>query len=312
MFWRAHAFISARFLVFVGLLGTAGMARSTLLEFGWRPDSPDHRDYSLEHTTVVALLGKLKMRARKAADLPRRVDWRDYCGPVEDQQRLATSPAHACVALVQQFERRSSGRLIRLSRLFAHRAALRLSGSSAGSSLSLRSVLKAIVRCGAPPEELWPYDHLHMGHEPDPFAFSFHRDFDDVCFVRLDARKLAPTQVLAVARSFLAAGFPLAFGFPVCGTINREPEIPFPTSADRIVGGQAVTAVGYDDRLRIRSDRGALLVRNSWGPDWGEDGYGWLPYAYVTERLAIDFWTLLKPSWLKSGEFELPALSRTC
>jgi C1A family cysteine protease len=64
--------------------------------------------------------------------------------------------------------------------------------------------------------------------------------------------------------------------------------------------------VGYDDKLRIRSDKGALLVRNSWGADWGDGGYGWLPYEYVRQQLAVDFWTLLKPSWLKSGEFESP------
>jgi C1A family cysteine protease len=70
-----------------------------------------------------------------------------------------------------------------------------------------------------------------------------------------------------------------------------------------------VVAVGYDDSRRIRSDKGALLVRNSWGPDWGEAGYGWLPYSYVKRRLAMDFWTVLKPAWLRSGEFELPQVA---
>ena len=32
----------------------------------------------------------------------------------------------------------------------------------------------------------------------------------------------------------------------------------------------------------------------------------WEPYAYVEERLAQDFWTLLRPDWLDSGEFEQP------
>jgi C1A family cysteine protease len=64
-------------------------------------------------------------------------------------------------------------------------------------------------------------------------------------------------------------------------------------------------AVGYDDRW-LRGSRGALLVRSSWGPAWGEAGYGWLPYAYVEERLAIDFWTLVHDDWIASGEFDVP------
>lgn len=40
-----------------------------------------------------------------------------------------------------------------------------------------------------------------------------------------------------------------------------------------IVGTQALLIVGFDD------DRGAFKVRNSWGVDWGNDGYGWISYS---------------------------------
>lgn len=48
------------------------------------------------------------------------------------------------------------------------------------------------------------------------------------------------------------------------------------------------------------------LISPFWGEAWGESGYGWLPYAYVTAGLAIDFWTLVWPEWLASGEFQRP------
>jgi C1A family cysteine protease len=73
---------------------------------------------------------------------------------------------------------------------------------------------------------------------------------------------------------------------------------------DIVRGGQAAVAVGYDDMRVIRSTRGALLVRNSWGSGRGEAGYGWLPGAYVKEQLAVDFWTLVKGEWVETGEFE--------
>ena len=63
--------------------------------------------------------------------------------------------------------------------------------------------------------------------------------------------------------------------------------MPLPnTSSERLVGGHAVLAVGFDNAKQ------AFLVRNSWGKDWGLAGYFWMPYAYATSRQAADFWTI--------------------
>jgi len=86
--------------------------------------------------------------------------------------------------------------------------------------------------------------------------------------------------------------------------------IPYPSPGEKRHGGHAVLAVGYDNAIKIknaedgRETKGALLIKNSWGTSWGDRGYGWLPYEYVLNGLAVDWWSLLKNEWVDTGRFK--------
>ena len=70
-------------------------------------------------------------------------------------------------------------------------------------------------------------------------------------------------------------------------SVNKTGHVTLPSPTDKLEGGHAVMAVGYDDKNQW------FIIRNSWGTSWGIKGYFTLPYAYVTENsLADDFWTI--------------------
>jgi len=270
--------------------------------FGWQRDLPDLRDDRPKRREIRALLDGLPSQDA----LPPRVDWREFFAAPVDQGPLPTSTAHAVVGLVQYFERRATGRDLDPSRLFLHRTTRALLGHPPESDASLRATFKALVRLGTPPERFWPYDAAGLGREPSAFAFAAADRFDGLRYLRLGGLGKSKG-VLRSVRSFLAAGFACAFGVPVYTCLGEDEEMAYPTIFHSLRGGQALVAAGYDDQRRLAAGKGALLIRNSWGADWGDGGYGWMPYAYVEQRLAVDFWTLIRPAWLDPHEFYRPA-----
>jgi C1A family cysteine protease len=115
--------------------------------------------------------------------------------------------------------------------------------------------------------------------EPPGSLVGFGDELAGESYIRLDTRQLPGAEALRALKPFLAPGFPCACEFTVFSSALAEIDDPAPMAFDSVCGGQAVVAVGFDDGYRIRSTRGALLVRSASGPSWGNRGHGWLPYA---------------------------------
>jgi C1A family cysteine protease len=281
---------------------------------GWIPDLPDPRDYTYRHKRVLPLLHRLKRTSRKK--LPDSVDLRcddegEYFTPPVDQGPLNSSSACAAIGLVEYFERRVRGRTFEGSKLFLYKVTrnclqkwLRVTGDTGAD---LRTTLKVLVRFGVPPEEHWP-DHVERyDAEPSQFLYSLAKPFSGVRYFRLDEPNCAGHATWATVRSFLAAGFPIAFGLSVPTSLTAEANIPYRPQFDSIRGGQAAVAVGYkNNHFGARQD--ALLIRSSWGCKWGDHGYGLLPCTYVRNQLARDFWTIVDEQWLESNELSRPSI----
>lgn len=297
---------------------------------GWLRDYPDFRDYTIEHDTIApklqalgqtksikGMLSEIGVLAQKSI-LPSSVDLREWCSPIEDQQQLGSCTANAGVGLVEYFERRAWGKHLDASRLFLYKVTRNLLHLTGDTGAYLRSTMAAMALFGVPPEEYWTYTDKDpdFDNEPSAFCYAFAQSYQSINYYRLDPPETSPKELLNRIKQFLAGGIPVMFGFTVYDAIrqaNTTGKIPFPAPGERILGGHAIDAVGYDDTMKIKNTNkkgiettGAFLIRNSWGTEWGDGGYGWLPYEYVLRRLADDWWTLLKQEWIDTGEFGLP------
>ena len=121
---------------------------------------------------------------------------------------------------------------------------------------------------------------------------------EDIMVIPAKVKALKAVQYQRVAQNVnqmkgcLASGYPFVYGFTVYESfesknVAKTGVVPMPASGEKILGGHCVLAVGYDDSQQ------RFLARNSWGTDWGLQGYFTVPYAYLTDpNLSSDFWTI--------------------
>ena len=275
---------------------------------GWKRDLPDFRDYTIESNEIGTILDEsMPLRVARRV-LPRSVDLRQWCSPVEDQKELGSCSSQAGVGLMEYFQRRAFGKHLDMSRLFLYKVTRNLMGLTGDTGATLRATMKAMVKYGVPPESCWPYDISRFDEDPPVECFAFGQDFQAVKYYRLDSRRGSTSQTLRHVKKVLAAGLPVMFGFTVFSSIPGIDEgtgnIPMPQYGDSAEGGHAILACGFSDDHVIGEDKGALLIRNSWGP-WGENnsGYGYLPYSYVEDGLAVDFWSLVQAEFVGTDLF---------
>lgn len=243
--------------------------------FGWQPDVPDHRDHL--YAAPVIYLTKL----------PAKADLRKHCPPVYDQGQLGSCTANAIGAAIQ-FERRKQKLKPDFvpSRLFIYyneRAMENSIASDAGAQI--RDGIKSVAKLGDCPEKEWPYVITKFTDKPTATCYKDALKYQAVQYQRVP-------QILNQMKGCLASGYPFVFGFSVYASFESAQVAQtgianMPASSEKLLGGHAVLAVGYDDATQ------RFIVRNSWSKGWGMQGYFTLPYAYLADaNLSADLWTI--------------------
>jgi C1A family cysteine protease len=236
---------------------------------------PDQRDHL--YAAASAILAKL----------PPKKDLRSGCPPVYDQGQLGSCTANAIAGAVQFDQKNQSLPIFAPSRLFVYYNERDAEGSvSSDSGAAIRDGIKSIVNLGVCPESEWPYDIQKFADKPTPKCYQ-----DALKCTAIGYQRLVSTN-LNQLKGCIASGYPFVFGFTVYDgfespDVAKTGVLNMPGPAEKVQGGHAVLAVGYDDSSQ------RFTVRNSWGSDWGIKGYFTMPYAYMTSAsLTDDFWTV--------------------
>jgi C1A family cysteine protease len=258
--------------------------------YNWKQDKRDERDHKFsKHGMLTASL------------LPEKIDLREHCPPIVNQGNVGSCTGNALAGalglleilqLEDGFNRESfefSANFTPLSRLFIYwneRVIEGVTDQDAGAQL--RDGIKSLFETGCCSESTWPYNEDATFTPPA-----------GACFAEAGLHKIVSYSAIDNAnihelKSCLARGLPFVFGFMVSDSFESEEvaatgimKMPLPN--ENFVGGHAVMGVGYDD------DKQVFIVRNSWGTEWGDKGYFYMPYAFISDpNLAKDFWVIKK------------------
>ena len=209
-------------------------------------------------------------------ELPSKVDLRRYMTAVEDQGPINSCSANAVAGAYEYLVKRHLGDdSYDVSRLFIY-----YNGRAQGDDeikddgSVIAYCIKSLSEQGACSEETWPYNTEQVNEEPDEDSYDEGQDFlvEDVARVPTD---------LNAWKKCLAEGYPIIFGMRLYKSFDkhrRKGLVPMPTPSEasrESHGGHAMLCVGYSDKDKV------FIVRNSWGTQWGDNGYCYIPYDYL-------------------------------
>lgn len=150
-------------------------------------------------------------------------------------------------------------------------------GRDQGSRIT--DALDLIVRQGAATLATAPYDEHDFRTQPGAAARAEA--------ARYRARNWKTVNGTLEIRNALANGRPVIVGIVVFDAFmnlgGRDPV--YNTFTGSYQGGHAVAIVGYDDTRY----GGAFRIINSWGQNWGDAGYFWMPYAAATRTVVAPY-----------------------
>lgn len=249
-----------------------------LLKGGYVKDVIDKRDY-------VYQINKSIINSRK---LPTSFSLKNNMPPVLDQGNLGSCVSNAVCNALGFLNVKIKKPIGLKSRIFNYYNTRVLEGTvNSDSGCQIRDAIKASNKTGNCYETTWPYNVLNFKLKPPSNAYTEASAHKLTLYQRVNQDRM-------YIKSCLLEGFPVIIGFTCFNTlynpsVERTGDILLPTRKDYIIGGHCVLVTGYNDSTQ------RFEIQNSWGENWGNQGYGTIPYVYLENpAYAGDFWRVEK------------------
>lgn len=240
---------------------------------------PDARDYAFSN----------KLNSKQVSSLPFQKTIESKIKNVLDQGDLGS-----CVSNVfAQYILIVTSNTIFISRLFHYYCGRLISGYSnlVDSGLNVRKSCQIISTIGVCKEYMWPYITSNYTIIPPIFTFQYSncRLFKKYTYSFIN--QSGNINTINDIKTFLNVfNLPVIFGFMVYSSFYSNSTITTgivslpDTTKEIFEGGHCMLIVGYDDEKK------QLKCVNSWGSSWGDKGYCYMPYDYITNaKLCNDF-----------------------
>jgi hypothetical protein len=219
------------------------------------------------------------------------IDLRSGCPPVRNQLHIGSCTAFASTALFDFVRRKNNLVKWTPSPLFTYYAT-RLADNTVeeDNGATVRNALKSTVRDGVAMERTWPYIPNKFTERPTQEAWDNAEKHQTLEYLVIDDFNKDAWL------NCLNDGYPFIFGlnlyssffdpiFTMLGGFMQEPD----RDNEKFVGGHCMMAVGY---LKNHNNKEYLIVQNSWGTNWGDSGFCYIPLSYIMSNDSFDFWTI--------------------
>lgn len=242
-----------------------------MIKYTTQKDKEDNRDYVFSSNLLSILPGKISLI--------------DNCSDVFDQGELGSCTANAIIGLKEYLLIKDNDEFKNLSRLFLYWQERKLINTiNEDSGASLRDGMKVMYKVGTCEEELNPYIIENFQKEPT----------NDQIINALNYKISGYQRIIGLKqiKQAISKGYPIVFSMEIYESfefdiVSNTGQVQIPNNYEKPLGGHAMCIIGYDDNM----NNGCLIVRNSWGSDWGDNGYCYIPYDMIS--YFYDAWTIL-------------------
>jgi len=258
------------------------LAKKYILNY--RKDNLDDRDHTLAHLSPSLL--------KEALNPENFIDYTDEMSPIKNQAELGSCVGFAVVAMKEWQEQQehlqelSEGKKYKrrpknydLSEQWLYYKCKEIDYWPDEEGTSIRFAMQTLHNIGVPCEQAWPYNTKQQG-KPESWSTLVARWSLGGEYTRLTN----PEEIIIS----LGDNGPVPIGVGVFLEMfyaDGTGMIDYPKDPNTVYGGHAICLVGWNPETKL------FKFKNSWGTDWGQDGYGYLSYDYIKD-FCWDAWQI--------------------